>query len=431
LAPKKPERQIDNKASASLRKGGSMLEVKVERCAGIDVHKKFVMVCVMIGLAHQKPASEVRRFGTSVPELERLKAWLVEKGCTDVVMESTGSYWKPIFNILESDFRVILANAEKVKALRGKKTDPNDSRWLAGLLRHGLIQPSFIPPKDIRELRDLTRRRRSLLQQGASERNRIQKILEDANVKIGNVLTDVFGMSGQAMLEALLENKMTAEQIADLAQGRLRPKIPQIVESLVGHSMTDHHRMLLRHILKHMAFIEDMIGELDKEIGEKLRPYEKQVQLACSVPGIGRDAAASILAETGPDMSDDGPFPSCHALASWAGICPGNNESGGKRKNGRTRKANRWLRATLGQTSWAGVAKKNSSYRDRYHRLKPRRGAQRAITAVCHAQLIDLYWVLRTGVAYQEQTQQLNQQRRQSMIRHHLKRLEELGYEPA
>src|SRR5262245_10680570 len=193
-----------------------MLEVKVERCAGIDVHKKFVMVCILIGLAHQKPASEVRRFGTNVPELERLRAWLLEKGCTDVVMESTGSYWKPVFNILERDFKLILANAEKVKALRGKKTDPNDSRWLAGLLRHGLVQPSFIPPRDIRELRDLTRRRRTLMQQGASERNRVQKILEDANVKIGNVLSDVFGMSGQAMLEALLDNDMTAEQMADL-----------------------------------------------------------------------------------------------------------------------------------------------------------------------------------------------------------------------
>jgi transposase len=405
-----------------------MLEVKVERCAGIDVHKKFVMVCVMIGEAHQKPTSEVRRFGTSVPELERLRAWLLEKACTDVGMESTGSYWKPVFNILERDFKVILANAEKVKALRGKKTDPNDSRWLASLLRHGLIQPSFIPPRDIRELRDLTRRRRTLMQQGASERNRVQKILEDANVKIGNVLTDVFGMSGQAMLEALLENKMTAEQMAELAQGRLRPKIPQITEALEGHSMRDHHRMLLRQILKHMAFIEDMVEELDKEIWSKLQPYEEEVQLACSVPGIGRDAAASILAEIGPDMSEDGPFSGCHQLASWAGICPGNNESGGKRKSGRTRKANRWLRATLAQTAWAGIAKKNSSFRDRHHRLKPRRGPQRAATAVAHAQLIAIYWVLRNRVPYQQQTQQLDDRRRDTMIRHHLNRLKELGY---
>jgi len=408
-----------------------MLEVKAERCAGIDVHKEFLAVCVLIGLAHQKPASEVRRFGTSVPELGQLKAWLMEKGCTEVVMESTGSYWKPVFNVLEGSIRVILANAEQVKALRGKKTDPKDCRWLAGLLRHGLVQPSFIPPRDIRELRDLTRRRRTLMREGASERNRVQKILEDANVKIGNVLTDVFGMSGQAMLEALLENKLKPEEMADLAQGRLRPKIPQIIEALEGHSMNDHHRLLLRQILKHMAFIEDMVSELDKKIGEKLRPYEKQVELACSVPGIGRDAAASILAEIGPDMSGDGPFGSCHQLASWSGICPGNNESGGKRKSGRTRKGNRWLRATLAQTALAGAAKKNSAFRDRYQRLKPRRGPQRAATAVAHAQLIALYWVLRNGKPYQESAREIDNQRRQVMIQHHLKRLTELGYKPA
>ena len=408
-----------------------MLEVKAERCAGIDVHKKFLAVSVLIGLAHQKPASEVRRFGTSVPELGQLKAWLMEKGCTEVVMESTGSYWKPVFNVLEGSIRVILANAEQVKALRGKKTDPKDCRWLAGLLRHGLVQPSFIPPRDIRELRDLTRRRRTLMREGASERNRVQKILEDANVKIGNVLTDVFGMSGQAMLEALLENKLKPEEMADLAQGRLRPKIPQIIEALEGHSMNDHHRLLLRQILKHMAFIEDMVSELDKKIGEKLRPYEKQVELACSVPGIGRDAAASILAEIGPDMSGDGPFGSCHQLASWSGICPGNNESGGKRKSGRTRKGNRWLRATLAQTALAGAAKKNSAFRDRYQRLKPRRGPQRAATAVAHAQLIALYWVLRNGKPYQESAREIDNQRRQVMIQHHLKRLTELGYKPA
>ena len=408
-----------------------MLEVKIERCAGIDVHKKFVMVCVMIGLAHQKPETEVRRFGTSVPELERLRAWLLERGCTEVVMESTGSYWKPVYNILERSIKVNLANAEKVKALRGKKTDPMDCRWLASLLRHGLIQPSFIPPRDIRQLRDLTRRRRTLMREGASERNRVQKLLEDANVKIGNVLTDVFGMSGQAMLEALLENKLGAEEMANLAQGRLRPKIPQIVDALEDHSMNDHHRLLLRQILKHMAFIEDMVEELDKEIWEKLRPYEKQVELACSIPGIGRDAAASILAETGMDMSEDGPFASCHNLASWSGICPGNNESGGKRKSGRTRKANRWLRATLAQTAWAGIAKKNSAFRDRYHRLKPRRGPQRAATAVGHAQLIALYWVLHNGTPYQEQARQMDEHRRDAMIRHHLKRLSDLGYNDA
>src|SRR3989442_3895649 len=291
-----------------------MLEVKVERCAGIDVHKKFLAVCVMIGLADQKPATEVRRFGTSVPELERLQAWLREKGCTEAVMESTGSYWKPVFNILEGSLKIILANPEQVKALRGKKTDPKDSRWLASLLRHGLGQGSFIPPRDIRELRDLTRRRRILVGDGTAEKNRVQKILEDANVKLGNVLSDVFGTSGQAMLEALLENKQSPAEIAELGHWSLAPKIPQIIEALEGHRMSDHHRFMIRQSLRHMRSIEEMIEELDKEITVRLKPYRQQLKLPCTVPGIKPTSAASVLAEIGMDMTPQGPFPDCHHL---------------------------------------------------------------------------------------------------------------------
>jgi transposase len=406
-----------------------MLEVKAERCAGIDVGKKFLAVCVMMGPANQKPVVEVRRFGTNVKELERLRTWLQETGCSEAVMESTGSYWKPVFNILEGSLKIILANPEQVKALRGKKTDPNDSRWLASLLRHGLIQGSFIPPRDIRELRDLTRRRRVLLSEGSAERNRVQKVLEDANVKLGNVLSDVFGTSGQAMLEALLENTLTPTEIAELAQSRLRPKIPQILETLEGHRMTDHHRLLIKQSLHHMEYIEKMIAELDTEIGKRLQPYQKQIQLACTVPGIGRIAAASILAEIGMDMSPNGPFPDCHHLASWSAICPGNNESAGKRKSGRTRKGNRWLRATLTQTAWAGAAKKDSAFQLRHHRVKLRRGAQRAVIAVGHAQLIALYWVLRNGMAYQEQRRQIESNRRETLIQYHLRQLIKLRHD--
>src|SRR5713101_6548756 len=337
-----------------------MLEVKVEKCAGIDVGKRFLAVCILIGLANQKPVGEVRRFGTSVKELERLRAWLLESGCTEAVMESTGSYWKPVFNVLEGALKIILANPEQVKALRGKKTDPNDSRWLASLLRHGLVQGSFIPPRDIRELQDLTRRRRTLVGDGAAERNRIQKVLEDANVKLGNVLSDVFGTSGQAMLEALLENKRSPAEIAELGHWSLARKIPQIVEALEGHRMTDHHRFMIRQSLRHMRNIEEMIEELDKEIALRLKPYQQQMKLACTVPGIKPTSAASILAETGMDMSPEGPFPDCHHLASWATVCPGNNESAGQRRSGRTRQGNRWLRATLTQTGWAGAADKKS-----------------------------------------------------------------------
>jgi transposase len=407
-----------------------MLDVKVENCAGIDVGKKFLAVCVLMGPTNQKPFVEIRRFGTSVKELERLRAWLLETKCTEAVMESTGSYWKPVFNILEGSLKIILANPEHVKALRGKKTDPNDSRWLASLLRHGLVQGSFIPPRDIRELRDLTRRRRTLVCDGAAERNRVQKVLEDANVKLGNVLSDVFGASGQAMLEALLENKQSPSEIAELSHWSLAPKIPQIIEALEGHRMSDHHRLLIRQSLRHMRYIEEMIEELDKEIAMRLKPYQQQLKLACTVPGIKPNSAASILAETGMDMSPEGPFPDCHHLASWATVCPGNNESAGKRRSGRTRQGNRWLRATLTQTAWAAAADKKSLFKPRFERLKLRRGGQRAVLAVAHAQLIAIYWALRNGTPYPEQVQRLQEDRREAQIRHHLQRLTKLGYQP-
>ncbi len=407
-----------------------MLDVKVENCAGIDGGKKFWAVCILTGPADRKPVAEVRRFGTSVKELEKLRAWLLETKCTEAVMESTGSYWKPVFNILETALKIILANPEQVKALRGKKTDPNDSRWLASLLRHGLVQGSFIPPRDIRELRDLTRRRRTLMGEGAAERNRVQKVLEDANVKLGNVLTDLFGMSGQAMLEALLKNKQSATEIAELGHWSLAPKIPQIVEAMEGHRMNDHHRFLVRQALDHMHYIEKMIEELDKAIAVKLEPYQKQMELACTVPGIGRVSAASILAETGMDMSPEGPFPDCHHLASWAAICPGNDESAGKRRSGKTRQGNRWLRGMLTQTGWAAAASKKSIFRPRFQRIKLRRGGQRAVIAVAHAQLIAIYWAVRNGTPYPEQVQRIEQDRREAQIRHHLQRLSKLGYEP-
>src|SRR2546422_7036135 len=407
-----------------------MREVKVERCAGIDVGKKFLAVCVLIGLANQKPVGEVRRFGTSVKELERLQAWLKESECTEAVMESTGSYWKPVFNILEGSLKIILANPQQVKAIRGKKTDPMDSRWLASLLRHGLVQGSFIPPRDIRELRDLTRRRRTLVGDGTAEKNRVQKVLEDANVKIGNVLSDVFGASGQAMRQALLENKQSAAEITQLGHWSLAPKIPQIVEALEGHRMSDHHRFMIRQCLRHMRTIEEMIEELDKEIAVRLKPYQQQVKLACTVPGIKPTGAASILAETGMDMSPQGPFPDCHHLASWATICPGNNESAGKRKSGRTRQGNRWLRATLTQTGWAGAADKKSLFQLRYQRVKLRRGGQRAVIAIAHAPLISSYWALRHGTSNPEQVHRQEQDRREDPIAVHLEKLTKLGYEP-
>jgi transposase len=280
-----------------------MIPAILECCAGIDVGKKFVMVCVLKGPANGEAQSQIRRFGTTNEELNRLREWVKSCGCTHVVMESTGEYWRPIFNVLEEEesLQVILANSKQVKALRGHKTDPEDAHWLAYLLRHGLIRPSFIPPKPIRELRDLTRRRRQLVRTGAQERNRVQKVLEGANIKLGNVLSDVFGLSGQLMLEALMEGKANAEQIAQLAQKSAKKKIPQIRAALEGHRMSDIHRELISLSLNHMAFLEEQITELDGRIAEHIRAsgLEREQQILQTVPGIKQEAASSLLAELG------------------------------------------------------------------------------------------------------------------------------------
>jgi transposase len=258
-----------------------MINAVLERCAGIDIGKKFLMACVITGPADSQPRAEVRRFGTTVSELEELRAWLQSEGCTHAALESTGSYWKPVFNVLEETVVVILANAHEVKARKGHKTDPNDSAWLAHLLRHAMIRPSFIPPREIRELRQLTRRRRQLVNTVTAERNRLQKVLEEANVKIGSVLSDVFGMTGQAILEALLEGKASPEEMAHLARGLARRKIPQLVEALKGHRLTDSHRFLIEHCLQHMAFLEESVERLEAEIMAHVEAANLNRPFAC------------------------------------------------------------------------------------------------------------------------------------------------------
>lgn len=289
------------------------MKTMVERCAGIDVGKKFVAVCVLTGGPGEKAQSEVRKYGTTSPELEGLRDWLAETGCTQAVMESTGTYWKPVFNVLEAGLAILLANARQVKNVPGRKTDVSDCQWLTQLLRHGLIRGSFIPPRDIRNLRDLTRRRRQLVGTATAEKNRIQKVLEDANVKLGSVLGDVFGASGRGMLGALVAGECDPGELANLARCSLRKKIPQIQMALTGARLTEHHRFLLRQGLQHIDYLHLQMAELDTEIAERLRPYQAQFDLLQTMPGIRRDAAASILAEIGPDM---GQYPSAAHLAS-------------------------------------------------------------------------------------------------------------------
>ena len=402
-----------------------MIPAVIERCAGIDVGKTFSIVCLMIGAADQEATVEIRRFETTNAELQKLKDWLVSNGCTHAVMESTGSYWKPIFNVLEGSMTVVLANPQQVKNLPGHKTDRRDGKRLAHRLRHGLIQASFIPPKPIRELRDLTRRRRQLLGAGASERNRIQQILEDANVKLASVLSDLFGVSGQDMLEALLAGNYSPEAIAEFARGRLKKKTPDIIAALQGHPMSDHHRFLIRQALRHMEFLEKEVEDLDTEILRKLEPYAEKFRRLQTIPGIKKDTAASILAEIGADIQT---FPSAAQLASWAGVCPGNNESAGKHRSGRARKGNVWLRAALMESAWAASNKKDSYFKTRFARLAARRGNKRAVFAIAHSLLVTVWWVLKSGVPYREPGPSwLDEKKRNQLIRHHTRRLKELG----
>lgn len=407
-----------------------MIHAAIERCAGIDVGKKFLAVCVLIGPLEGEPRVQRRRYGTTVAELEQLRDWLRSEGVTHVVMESTGSYWKPVFNILEDELKVYLANPQEVKARKGHKTDDKDGWWLAHLLRHAMIHPSFIPPRVIRELRDFTRRRKRLLGNATSERNRVQKVLEDANVKLGNELSDVFGASGQLMLEALLEGKATPEQIAQLAQRRAKQKIPQIIAALEGHRMSDHHRKLIRYSLEHLRFLEEQIASLDEDIRAKIREakLEPQWELVQTVPAIAETSGAAILAETSGDVTA---FPSVGNFSSWAGLCPGNNRSAGKSKSSHTTGGNPWLRSTMVECSWAATMKKDCFLKEKFWRIVSKTREHKkgpALIAVAHTLLRLVYQVLTTKQPYVEHgSPPLDEAQKQRIIRHHVRRLGKLG----
>ena len=345
-------------------------------------------------------------------------------------MESTGSYWRPIYNILDDGrLEVLLANSQHVKNLRGHKTDRNDARWLAHLLRHGMIRPSYIPDRDTRELRDLTRRRKQMVGCAAEERNRVQRVLQESNIQIGTVLSDVFGESGLNMLDALMNPDASAEQIAELAVRQARKKIPLLRKALEGHRLTDHHRKLIRHSMEHLAFLEEEIGELEQEIAAHVKGHaalREASRLAQTVPGIQSTAAAAIIAETGPDMSQ---FASGSKLASWLGTCPGNHITGGKRKSGQTRKGNPWARRTLVECAWCATRKTNSEPQRYFERLKQRLKHKPALIATAHLLTLKLYDTLATGRPYTEVPEPpLTAAQAQRLVRHHTHRLRRLNH---
>jgi transposase len=408
-----------------------MINAVIERCAGIDIGKKFLAVCVMTGPASGEARSEIRQFGTTVSELKNLRAWITSEGCSDVIMESTGSYWKPVFNILEGHVRVALANPQEVKARKGHKTDNKDAWWLAHLLRHGMVTPSFIPSRPVRDLRDLTRRRRKLIQEAAAEKNRIGKVLEDANVKLGNVLSDLFGVSGQLMMEALLKGNANPAEIAAFAKQKAKKKIPEIIAALQEHTMNDHHRLMIRFSVDHLRFLEDQIIAMDEAIRVAIAEagYLKQWELLRSLPAVDENAA-TILAEMGPDP---GQFETVKKLGSWSALCPGNNRSAGRNKSTHTKSGNPWLRSALTESAWAISRMKTGHLRDKFWRIAskgvPGRSRPIAIVAVAHDLLKLAYFVLQRGTPYEEERGKppMTELQKQRLIHHHLRRLGKLG----
>ncbi len=401
------------------------MQVIYPRCAGLDVHEKTVVATAMITQDDGKVQQMQRTFRTMTADLLALSDWLDQQQIPVVAMESTGIYWRPIFNILEEGRTIILVNARHMKAVPGRKTDAKDSEWIADLLRHGLLQASFIAPQPIRELRELTRYRKTLVQERADEINRLQKVLETANLKLGAVATDVLGKSGRAMLDALVGGESDTEILAELARGRLRAKLADLRLALEGR-VQPHHRFLLTRILAHIDFLEESITTVTREIEERLPPFEKAMELLKSIPYLQEGSSATILSEIGDDMSR---FPSDKHLASWAGLCPGNHESAGKRLSGSTTHGNPYLRAVLCQIAWVVAHTKDTSLSAFYHRIARRRGRKKAIVAVAHKLLVIIYHVLSTKKPYEELGVDYFDHLDQARIeRRSIQRLEQLGY---
>lgn len=401
------------------------MDILHTHCAGLDIHKRTVVVTIIIPGPNGQPIKKTRSFETVTASLLELSDWLAEHSITHVAMESTGEYWKPIYNILEDNFELLLVNAQHIKAVPGRKTDVKDSEWIAELLRYGLLKASFVPPKGQRQLRELTRFRSTFVRERANQINRVQKVLESANIKLASILTDIDGVSGRAMLRALIEGTASPEAMAQLAKGRLKAKRESLELALEGR-VRPHHRFILQELLSQIESLDATIAKFNEQIQEYCRPFEAAVERLDTIPGVGRETAEIIVSEIGTDMSR---FPTADHLASWAGVAPGNKESAGKRLSGRTTKGNHALVDALTQAAWAASHTKHTYLSAQYRRLAARRGRKRALVAVAHSILVIAYHLVKNQENYRELGGDYFDKRNpQTVAKRLVRRLESLGY---
>lgn len=395
-------------------------EQVVRRGCGMDVHRDTVVATIM----GDDIKKETRTFDTYTNSLIELRDWLRSVSVTHVAMESTGIYWKPVYNILENDFQVLLVNAGHIKNVPGHKTDKKDSTWIAKLLLSGLLKSSFIPPKDIRALRDLSRYRKKLTQYATADRNRFEKILQDSNFKMSNVISDVFGITGTKLIEALLKDKNDFDELLELCHGRIKNKKERLKEALAGQ-LTEHHKFMLRVFRKGLDITLQKIAAIDKQIDKLAKPFAKELALLQTIPGVNKIGSVCILSEVGADMSK---FPTVQHLASWAGICPGNNESAGRQKSTRVTQGNQYLKPMLIECSWCATNLKECYLRRKYESLIGRRGKKRALVAVAHKILIAVYYILKDKISYKDLGYHyLDERKKTSQVKSYINKLKNLG----
>lgn len=400
------------------------MEVIHPRCAGLDVHQKTIVACARTAIG-DSITHEVKTFGATTRELLALSDWLTAHDCSHVALESTGVYWKPVWHILAGSFELILANAMHIRNVPGRKTDVNDATWISDLLAHGLIRSSFVPPEPVHEMRDLTRTRKQLVREIAQHTLRVQKVLEDANVKLTGLISDILGVSGRAILDAIVAGESNPERLADMTTGRLKASRQEIIDALNGR-VTEHHRFMLKLHLSQIDALETAVRELEARLGSALTAFRAVIQRLTTMPGVSQTVARVIVAEIGFDMSR---FPTSGHLVSWAGLCPRMHESAGKRLSNRTRPGTPWLKTTLVQAAWAAARAKNTYLQAQFLRLKGRRGAKKAVLAVAASMLTAAYHMLKDGVDYRDLgADHFDRRDKVKLANRMIRRLQDLGF---